>query len=385
MAVSLKDVAHHVGLSIPTVSLILNGRGGSYRAETRRRVLQAAETLNYRPDSAARRTRRLSRAHDAIGLLVRTESATNLENAPVHEFICGVNDVLLEQQQFLVLVKINHLQEAAGGSPPRLIAEHFIDGLIVESGLPEMLETAVNRYAIPTVWLNCGHHDLTDCVYPDEVHASRLATEHLIQLGHRRILYVPARVVGYDPRVISINHFSVVERQQGYQQAMLAAGLTPQTADASCGPENIAKAGIQAVIDSRRSTQPITGVVTYAFNTAVRGLAALAQAGVRCPADVSIISSEELYSQRRDWPEITGVSCNRYEMGKAAARMILEKVRQAGLAGASQVFRGKIVPGVTVGLVAGGESAGVPQAARLEKTLHFRGEKPRASGSASHR
>jgi DNA-binding LacI/PurR family transcriptional regulator len=107
------------------------------------------------------------------------------------------------------------------------------------------------------------------------------------------------------------------------------------------------------VIQSHRTSQPITAVVTYAFNIAVRSMVTLGQAGLRCPADVSIVSCEELYAQRRDWPEMTGVSCNRYEMGRAAARMILEKVAQQGSAQASQVFRGKIVTGATVRAVDG--------------------------------
>src|SRR5690348_9727695 len=110
MAVTLKDVAKRAGVSIPTVSLIINGRDMPFKESTRAAVLEAVESLNYRPDSMARRNANGSNRRDAIGLLLRSESPSRLANSPVYEFICGVNDVLMEHNQFLVMMKLHQLQ-----------------------------------------------------------------------------------------------------------------------------------------------------------------------------------------------------------------------------------------------------------------------------------
>src|SRR4051794_26477774 len=106
MAVTLKDVAKRAGVSIPTVSLIINGRDMPFKQSTRAAVLAAVESLNYRPDSMARRNAGGSQRRDASGLL-RSESASRLANTPVYEFICGINDVLMEHNQFLVMMKLH--------------------------------------------------------------------------------------------------------------------------------------------------------------------------------------------------------------------------------------------------------------------------------------
>ena len=76
MGVTLKDVAERAGVSIPTVSLIINGKHMPFKDKTRAAVLEAVEALNYRPDSMARRNASRSDRHDAIGLLLRSESVS---------------------------------------------------------------------------------------------------------------------------------------------------------------------------------------------------------------------------------------------------------------------------------------------------------------------
>src|SRR5581483_4471246 len=118
MAITLKHVAKRAGVSIPTVSLIINGRDMPFKESTRAAVLAAVGSLNYRPDSIARRNASGSQRRDAIGLLLRSESASRLANSPVYEFICGINDVLMEQDQFLVMMKLRQLQPQAQGATP---------------------------------------------------------------------------------------------------------------------------------------------------------------------------------------------------------------------------------------------------------------------------
>jgi LacI family transcriptional regulator len=361
-AVTLKDVARRAGVSIPTVSLIINGRDMPFKESTRAAVLEAVESLNYRPDSIARRNASGSNRRDAIGLLLRSESASRLANAPVYEFICGINDVLMEHDQFLVMMKLRQLQpqpqqpegapEAPTATPeatetprpPRVIAERFVDGLIVETGLPEDLELAVARYGIHTIWLNTNHHNPSDCIYPDEVHAGRLITEHLISLGHRQIAFIAPP--GYRNPLAP---FSMVERQLGYEQAMDARGLTVAVAQEASPNEQRLNPTIEALLDRKRTSDPITAIVTYDLSqTLKQRWQVQQQLRLSCPRDISIAAAEDLHSIRRAWPDLTGVTCDRYKMGAQAAEMMLAKITQDGQPQPSQVFKGSLIPGGTV-------------------------------------
>lgn len=343
MRVTLKDVARHAGVSIPTVSLIMNGHKMPFKESTRQAVLAAVETLNYRPDSMARRTGQASGRRDAVGLLLRSETPSRMGNSPAYEFICGINDVLMEQNQFLVMVKLSHLKPAeASGAPPRVIAEQFVDGLIVESGLPSELEATVARYRIPTIWLNTSHHGPTDCIYPDELHAGRLATEHLIGLGHRRIVFVTTAV-----KVGGLEVFSVLDRQRGYEQAMTAHGLPVLVAHEGVTPATELDEVVNLVVQRRGTAQPATGIVTYDSAQAVKLRMLLPAADVNCPQDISIVVAEDLHYVRSRWPDMVGISLDRYQMGRQAAEMMLAKIT-SGNAQPSRVFCGSVIQGKTV-------------------------------------
>jgi LacI family transcriptional regulator len=356
MTVTLKDVARRAGVSIPTVSLIINGRDLPFKESTRRAVLEAVEALNYRPDSMARRTANKSNRRDAVALLLRSESASRVSNAPVYEFICGVNDVLMERDQFLVMMKLHQLEQRSGGPPPRVIAERFIDGLIVETGLPEELEEAVARYRIPTVRLNTNLHGASDCIYPDEEHAGRLVTDHLLDLGHRAVAFVAPVGAGWPDA-----HFSVRDRQSGYEQAMAARRLAPRVLQEVRVPDPQAErvgaavgttsadlsAAAAAVAASRATDAPVTGVVTYDIGQAIRLIANLREAGLACPADVSVVAADDLRYLRRMWPDLSGVTCDRYQMGRGAAEMMLAKIGAGNEPQPSRVFRGALITGGT--------------------------------------
>jgi len=375
MTISLKHVAQHAGVSVPSASQILNHRNLPFGEETKRRVFAAAAALGYRPDAIAGRTGRGLTRRDAIGFLLRSEAETdhNMANAPAFEFLCGINDVLLERHQFLATVKLAQLQPTDGFQEPRLIAERFIDGLIVDTGLSEELERKIDAHDIPTVWLNTSRHDPCDCVYPDEFHAGRLATEHLLQLGHREIVFLSSRRM-HDLATADTMwpHFSADDRPAGYAAAMASAGLCPQVIDRTAG--NVSRAdsetglidyAVALAAQTRKNGRPVTGVVACALDWGVRLWHCLEHAGLRCPVDVSIAVCDDLHVFRRQWPEISGVTCDRYQMGRWAADMILSKVDAKGTPQASKVYQAKWIPGCTAGSVRSGGTA--PRRARTRK------------------
>jgi DNA-binding LacI/PurR family transcriptional regulator len=234
------------------------------------------------------------------------------------------------------------LQEDDRKSQPRVIAERFVDGLIVETGLPPQLEQAVAHYRIPTTWLNSDHHDACDCVYPDEVHSGRCATEHLMTLGHREILFIaPPTQFRKDW------HFSAFDRQLGYEQALAADAFKRHVINEGDLHRTDLDAAVKLIMESRKTSNAITGVVAHGIGSAIKLRYDLQAAGVNCPHDISIITADDLHILRRTWPELAGISCDRYQMGRSAAEMMLAKI-SSGHPQPSQVFHGKLIEGDTV-------------------------------------
>jgi LacI family transcriptional regulator len=339
--VTLKDVAEQAGVAVSTASLILNNHPLPFRESTKKKVQEVAAALGYRPHAMAKQLSQSGTRNNAIGFLVQHETPSRMGNAPVYEFMCGVNDVLLDRDHFMVTLQMGQLLPG-DQVEPRLISESFVDGLIIEAGLELPLRDRVERYKLPLVHLNSLRHDSHDCVWPDEIHASATVTNHVIGMGHRRILYVT-------PASIDAGHYSNHERAQGYRTAMEQSGLSPEfrvTGD-SAGDGT---AGVVSEIERSHSEgEPVTAVVTSVFSSALELRYALSKIGVACPQDLSLATVEDLHMFRRPWPDITGITCDRYAMGRQAAEILLRKIESGGKPHPSFEYRGEIIPGATVG------------------------------------
>ncbi|MBI1337977.1 MAG: LacI family DNA-binding transcriptional regulator [Phycisphaera sp.] len=346
MVATLKDIAKKTGLSIPSVSLILNGQGHKFRRESCRAVLDAARELKYRPDMVMRRLGRASTRRDAIGLLVQSESTHDVTDQPVHEYMCGVNDELLEPDQLLVVLKLNSLMSRNGHKPPRLLSERFVDGLIlVETGLPESLQGLISDFDIMSVNLNTQKREDFDCVFADDAHSGALATQHLIELGHKRILFLPAPLKQSDGSIKP--RYSSYQREHGYVSAMKAKGLVPECTELSAGLDDHIHTLIERIVASHSNHAPITGIVAGSMGLAIKTIEMLNLTPLRCPRDVSVMSAGDLRLFHTAWPHVSRITCDRYVMGRWAARMLLSKIQGEGRPQPSLEYKGELIRGGT--------------------------------------
>jgi LacI family transcriptional regulator len=342
MAATLKDIARLTGLSVPSVCLILNGQGHKFRAESREAVVATAKKLKYRPDMVMRRMGRASSRRDAVGLVIRAEAGSeSMADQSVQEFLAGVNDYLLDRDQLVVVARVR--DDDAGAKPPRIVAERFVDGLLlVESGLPHGLAELIQHYEILSVWLNTERREAHDCVYADDRYAGQTATHHLLKAGHRRIAFAGAH--GADAMGVAVRRFAFDERQAGYRDAMTKAKNKPEVV--AVKGDNSAAAIVKQIVSSRKTDAPITGVVTASLGMALGLIEALKAAGLRCPQDVSVVSSDDLHLFHSN-VNVTRVSSDRRAIGVAATQMLLNKIEQSGAPQESRSFRGELIEGET--------------------------------------
>jgi DNA-binding LacI/PurR family transcriptional regulator len=268
--VRLDDVAAAVGVSPASVSLVLRGAPGP-SADTRAKVLEAAQRLGYRPDRAA--SLLASRRSRLVGLLIDVRSAFHAEVAE------HVQDAAEERGYDVVLSTVT--RRRGQSRAVETLLDSRCEALVLIG--PEVPQEDLEKLAdtLPLVVL-CRR--LEDARGPDVVRTAdeagtALAVEHLHGLGHERIAYV-------DGGVGTIAE----DRRDGYLRAMAARGLAPRVVP-STGPTGTETTGI----DAAAALLPDLPTAVVAFNdrTAVGLMDALSRAGVDVPGDVSVVGYDD--------------------------------------------------------------------------------------------
>jgi DNA-binding LacI/PurR family transcriptional regulator len=309
--ITLHDVARHAGVSQPTVSLVLgNHPTARVAAATRERVLAAARALGYRPNVVARSLVR-GRSY-ALGVLV-----PDLANPFFLEVVAGAERVAAEAGYALLL--------CGEGTEPGRAAAHLdtllgrqIDGVILDAAnAAELADDAAAARALEG--LNVVLVDQPPGRWPgvasDALAAGRLAAEHLLGLGHSRLAFVgPAADV-----------HAFRQRERGFVQALRAAGVALPSAWLRRAPATAA-GGMRAMRALLAERPRPTAVFCANDLAAVGALKACAAAGVRVPAELSLVGCDDVELASLVSPELTTVRVPARELGARAARLLVQRL-----------------------------------------------------------
>ncbi len=310
--ITMKDVAQRAGVHLSSVSVVLNGSRSSAGISeiNRQRIVDAAQELGYRRNGSAH-TIRTGKCGNIALLLSPLRSHSYLPMP----LLAGLHDSLEQADMSLTFCLLEDEELHQSDVLPKFLRERMCDGLLVDYNLriPRSILESIRHHQIPAVWINSKQ--AADCVYPDDFDAAKRATRHLLELGHRRIVYANFASKPDDL------HYSSADRCEGYRVAMCDAGLEPQTWGLEmAGADSIEKC--QRQLDTRERPTAIVGYATYAFD----GISyAAARLGMRVPDDLSIVTFG---------PEPTDYMCRpltlmlepQYQMGCLATQMIRRKI-----------------------------------------------------------
>ena len=310
-AVTSADVARRAGVSQATVSLVLNGMAGRFglTVSTQDRVITAAAALGYTPNHAAQSLRR--RRTNCIAYVT-----SDLGNPYVAEVVAAVQ-LVAQGRGYIVNVIAAPTEEAALNTIARLRGG-VCDGLLISGGSArvdaELRHLAARGLAC--VLLQDGNGDPTiSCVRADLREGARIATHHLIKLGHRCIAHVTD--VGRYPH-------SNNDRLVGYQEALAEAGIGFDPA-LLIEAENGLLGGAQAVrtLMQRKAPHP-TAVFMYNDRMAAGGLHALRALGLRVPEDIAVVGFDGVALGAFTDPELTSIVHPREALGRLAAQTLFD-------------------------------------------------------------
>jgi LacI family transcriptional regulator len=310
--VTSQDVANLAGVSRTTVSFVLNDvKTFNISAETRQKVISAAESLNYVPDATAQAL--ASRRAKAIGLVMTRSPHHIATDAFLPQIIGGLMEVIKDNKLRLLIeyVEVEHQDRAY----LELARAKHIDGMIL---LTPRLDDAglrkLEQVDIPTVLM--GHLEGADfySVDVDNELAAQQGVRHLLELGHTQI----ACITNAPP-----SYAATPDRVAGYKNALLAAGIAPDDGlirYADFDPQS----GYIQTKSLLESGNKFTAIFVASDNVAMGVKAALREAGLRIPEDISLVGFDDIpWAQYAD-PPLTTVHLQAQEMARRACLMLMD-------------------------------------------------------------
>jgi len=312
--VTLRDVAQGSGVSITTVSRILNGResGVPIREETRQRVLAVAAELGYKPNLLARGLR--GSRSSLLGVIARDISD------PFHiQILRGINEVSRERDYRLFLGHVDYRPDVALSYSSMFESSHA-DGIVligdIEGGEQSFEQFAQqHRYAI-------GVTDRTTRrqipgVYSDGIRGTELAMTHLWELGHRSIVCVSDNRT-YDGRQrIGLYEQFMKEHSVGDRIGVFITDQDP-------GPA--LELGRRMFADWSDGHAHPTAIYATSDTTAMGLMKAAYEAGIHIPDDLSIVGFDDIDVAAFTIPPLTTISQDGVEMGRVAATLLFDMI-----------------------------------------------------------
>jgi LacI family transcriptional regulator len=329
-ATTLRDVARLAGVSPATVSRILNGT--AVVADDKRQAVEAAiAQLGFKPNLSARGLR--SGSSMTIGVLTQ-----ELESPPFTAAVKGIDEGLVGSGYAPVVVP-GHWNPVEENERVRLLISRHVDAVAIVGGSlsdSQVLEFASQLpVAITGRRLTAPHLMSFDT---DQLEGGRLAAEHLIALGHRRI----AQITG--PQ----QHRDARERSEGFMLAHAQAGLPvdPRLIVQGNFEEVGGESAMAALLDGGA---PFTAVVCGNDQTLFGARLTLMRRGLRVPEDVSLVGFDDLPIARYMTPPVTTIRQPMFELGLAVAASLLlalgaQPIRPAPALGVSLVVRESTCP-----------------------------------------
>lgn len=306
----LKDVANLAGVDRSTVSRVLrDDQTIMIRPETRERIRNAARKLHYHPNTIARGLA-LGRTY-MLGVLI-----PDIENPVFPEIIKGAERAAAEHEYAIVL---SHVDHSLTGEELQvtLARQNRADGFLYASARfnDEAMRELENLHAPYILIVDRYDEIASHYVIGDDRAGARIAVEHLIHLGHRRIAHLAG------PLFIE----TLLRRFQGYRESLETHGVPFDNLLVEECPLSWegGEQGMKRILERRKD---ITAVFAANLQLATGALAFLDQQGVRVPSDISVVAFQDAPFTHVTNPPLTTVKMPLYEIGYVAAKELIKMI-----------------------------------------------------------
>ncbi|MCW8125582.1 LacI family DNA-binding transcriptional regulator [Microbulbifer halophilus] len=316
MKVTINDVAARAGVSIKTVSRVINNEP-SVRPATRKKVMEAVAELNYQPNLAAR---------NLAG--TRSYTIAFIYDNPNAYYVIDMQNGILDAckaRGYELLIHPSNSRSGAVHEELQDLVEHSkIAGLVLTPPFSEtqsVIDT-VRHLGVDYIRIVSSEAALEDegnCIQVEDSAAAYDLTRHLLEHGHRRIGFLCG----------GEEHVSTYGRLDGYRRAMRTAGISLEEGLVLKGEYSF-DSGVSGAKKLLQSDQPPTAIFASNDEMAAGALFAARLMNIDIPGQLSIVGFEDSPFSRQTWPKLTTAHQPNNEIAKCAAALLLSRTRGKG-------------------------------------------------------
>lgn len=312
MPVTLRELASRAGVSVATASFALNN-DSRINPETRKRIHKLAKELGYVPDARGRAL--ATRATRIVGVVVQ-----GIRN-PFYSEVVDAVKAAMEGGGYTVILGSYGVDEEGLIRYIETFKSNIADGVIFAPGAPRGTEQArlIGELAefVPVVFIDGDEYSSIPIVKPDVDGAAYQATQHLIQLGHRRIAYAGPLLE---------------ERVNGYRRALAEHGIPVDESLVFHGDNrfeyNSFSGGVRVAAEIVKLHDRPTGLVCFNDEVAIGAIQSFVSSGIRVPDDISVTGIDDIDIAQFCNPALTTVRVPKREMATRAAQTLLKLINR---------------------------------------------------------
>jgi DNA-binding LacI/PurR family transcriptional regulator len=317
-SVTIKDVAKVAGVSTGTVSYALAG-DSRINEKTRKLVEEAARKLNYVPNEVGRSLR--AKKTETIAFVIPNTSHHVFSHPYFLQLLEGITEVL-EDHNYNLQISTTPSEKEESKAYDKILRNRRVDGIILSSAsIKDRNILRMVESGFPVVYLGKWHHEEVLTVERDDYGGAYEATEHLLQLGRRRIVHIAG----------PLDHQESIDRLEGYKQALLDHKVLY---DASLVIEKdfSRNAGHDAITELMQAKIEFDGIFAGNDLMAIGALKQLKLLNVHVPRDVSVVGFDDIDMASVVSPELTTIHQPMREIGRMAAEKLMAVLQNQGVA-----------------------------------------------------
>ncbi len=323
MRTTLKEIAVATGMSIATVSHILNRRG-NYSPKSCKKVIATAKKMGYRPNSTAR-AMRSGKTHQIGVVILNSENQKHKYHyMAAYEFILGINEYLVKENYIMSLIHLGNVEKLEEKS--RVFSENILDGMIVIDSIPEKTCQKIQQQIKNVIWLETNNWDKYCCIRRDEFQVGYQAARHLIQKGYRELLWCGGlELENSEP------HFSIEQRYAGVKRAVEEAGLSLKDLSINWSLwrrelKNWPEIFTTELQEVKKQLTKDVGCIAYNADVLFWLKDGATRLGRYAGRDFGVICCDETAMLREWYPDAARIAFDRYDFGQKAAKMLLKSL-----------------------------------------------------------
>lgn len=327
--ITIKNVAEAAGVSIATVSFVLNKRPGQVISEpVQKRVLAAARELNYAPSASAAGLARKQTSNVAIAFYRNDHQITN----QLYSFVVQGAIKEAAERHYNVLFSFIHDEFRDYDDLPKIIREKNAEGVLFVQDVSGQLYKELTQRGVNVVAVD-SHPEVPgmETVYVDNASGGRIAARHLLDLGHEDIVFLTA--AGDRP--------SISQRSGAFLEEIRAAGLKTSTRQLLVDAKRLTFDGAYARTKKLLAQRPSVTAIAAANDELAAGVIRAAhEAGRRVPEDLSVMGFDDIIMTQYLDPPLTSIGYDKEEMGRVSMGRLIDQVSARD----SQDGEGLVIP-----------------------------------------